>query len=91
MEALALFKIDPSKFDLVLLDMIMPGMKGTDVFKSMKALRPDIRVLLVTGYSTTEEAQTLQKMGLNGVLQKPYTHKELYAALVKVACARGQG
>lgn len=86
LEALAIFKVDPRKFDLVLLDMIMPGMKGTDLFQAMKQLRPDIRALLVTGYSTTEEAQSLQKQGLDGILQKPYSHKDLKTALGKVSC-----
>ncbi|GEM_PF-1187727 len=83
-EAVELFTKDPKQFDLVLLDMIMPEMRGNDVFTEIRKIDPQMRVLLATGYSVSEEAHSLMEQGLNGILQKPFTKKELLVALQKV-------
>lgn len=67
------FREDPAKFDLVMLDLLMPGMSGEDVFRELRAIRPDLRVLLISGYN---EGDILRRLGggpaLN-FLAKPYT------------------
>ena len=49
--ALAAFRADPQRFDLVLADEIMPGMTGTELAAALHAIRPDLPILLMTGFS----------------------------------------
>jgi len=48
---LALFRENPSHFDVVMLDLVMPGLNGEQVLERLRVLRPDVRVLLVSGYT----------------------------------------
>jgi signal transduction histidine kinase/ActR/RegA family two-component response regulator len=70
--------------DLVILDMIMPGMSGDETFRRMKELKPDLPVLLSSGYSLEERAQELIQAGSLGFLQKPYNLAELRSKLEDV-------
>jgi len=63
--------------DLIILDMIMPNMGGGQVFDVVKKIRPEIRVLLSSGYSIDGEAQSIMARGCNGFIQKPFSLKEL--------------
>lgn len=58
-------------FDVVLMDIRMPGMDGVDAFKAMKASRPDIRVILMTAYTAEERIGEAQREGVLRVLSKP--------------------
>ena len=69
--ALELFKSAPNEFDLVITDNTMPGMTGTELATKMLAIRPDIPVILATGYSISEEEA--EKFGLSGFILKPYS------------------
>ncbi len=71
-EAVARFRESPEAFDCVMLDMTMPRMNGAEAFREMRRIRPDVRVLLCSGYD--EEAATAQfaGKGLAGFLQKPF-------------------
>ena len=55
-EALALFKADPSRFDLVITDQTMPEMTGVELAKEVLALRPDMPIIMCTGFSYTVDA-----------------------------------
>jgi two-component system cell cycle sensor histidine kinase/response regulator CckA len=59
--------------DLVILDMIMPGMGGARTFDSLKSLNPDVKVLLSSGYSIDGEARDILERGCKGFIQKPYS------------------
>lgn len=75
-EALQRYRELKSKVDLVILDLIMPGMSGSKTFDLLKEENPDIRVLLSSGYSLTGEASTIMSRGCSGFVQKPYSiHK----------------
>ena len=67
--------------DGVLLDMTMPGMDGLETFRRIKALRPDLPVILSTGYDDSEAANRFPVGALAGVLIKPYDREALAAAL----------
>jgi CheY-like chemotaxis protein len=65
------------EIDLVLLDMVMPGMSGSEVYQRLREINPDVRVLLVSGHVLASEAQTVVDDGARGFVQKPYTAAEL--------------
>jgi len=71
-EGLALYKTSKDRIDLVLLDMIMPGMNGGKVYDRLKAINPDVNVLLISGYSIEGEAKEILARGCNGFMQKPF-------------------
>jgi PAS domain S-box-containing protein len=63
--------------DLVVLDMIMPGMSGAETFKQLKAVDPQVRVLLSSGYSIDGQAADILDQGCRGFIQKPFSANEL--------------
>jgi PAS domain S-box-containing protein len=76
-EALAIYERDPAAIDLVILDMIMPGMGGSATFDRLKAIRPDVAVLLSSGYSLNGQAADILRRGCRGFLQKPFNLGQL--------------
>jgi len=74
-EALGL--VQTHNYDFVFTDLKMPGMSGTEVAKSVKHLRPDIDVVIITGYATVESAVECMKYGAMDYLQKPFSEGEL--------------
>ena len=70
--AVDLFLDQGSRIDLVILDYVMPGMGGREVFDAIKQIRPDVKVLLSSGYSSTDQVAALIERGCNGFIQKPY-------------------
>ncbi|MBX3200803.1 MAG: response regulator [Labilithrix sp.] len=65
----------------VVLDMVMPGLRGREVFVELRKLRPDVPVLLVTGSGDTAEVDEIRALGVAGVLAKPYDDRQLATAL----------
>lgn len=76
-DALNLFKATPHNFDLVITDYTMPEMTGTQLAEAMMAIRPDIPVILCTGFNEQITEQVLEKMGIRHLLMKPFDQKEL--------------
>jgi CheY-like chemotaxis protein len=76
-EALEVFSADPSQFDLVVLDMVMPDIGGKEVFEQLRAKRSDTRVLLSSGYSQDGQASEILRKGCDGFIQKPFDLKQL--------------
>jgi PAS domain S-box-containing protein len=83
LEAVECFQRDPKAIDLVLMDLTMPRLDGREAFQSMRRIRPDIRVILSSGYNEQESIQPFVGKGLAGFLQKPYTLDALRNALRK--------
>ncbi|MDL1969479.1 MAG: response regulator [Candidatus Desulfofervidaceae bacterium] len=83
-EGLSVYQACKDQINLVLLDMIMPKKSGTEVFKTLKSVNPNVKVLLVTGYSLNEQAQAILHNGALGFIQKPYQVKELLKTIRKV-------
>jgi CheY-like chemotaxis protein len=77
LEAVERFQADPASFDLVVMDLTMPRMDGREAFRRLRQIRPDIRVLLSSGYSEQESLQNLLEQGLAGFIHKPYRLEEL--------------
>jgi DNA-binding NtrC family response regulator len=76
-EALLLFNKDPHAFTWVLLDLTMPRRDGLSTFREMKRLRPDIQVILCSGFSEEDAGDRFGGQGLAGFLQKPYSLQQL--------------
>jgi CheY-like chemotaxis protein len=66
-----IYKNNPSEIDLVILDMIMPKQGGHSTFFELKAIDPDVNVLLISGYVSEEEVKDLLEKGAKGFLPKP--------------------
>jgi len=71
-EAVDLYRQKHAEIDLVILDMIMPGLGGSAAFDGMKAVNPSVRVILSSGYSLNGKAQAIMDKGVRFFLQKPY-------------------
>ena len=76
-EAMEIYRADHEKIDLVILDMIMPGMGGGEILDRMKAVHADCRVILSSGYSINGEARTILARGARLFLQKPFRLDDL--------------
>ena len=71
-EAIQIYQENKEKIDLVILDMIMPGMNGEKVFDRLKEINPKIKVLLSSGYSVNGQATHILEKGCKGFIQKPF-------------------
>ncbi|HAJ27149.1 MAG TPA: hypothetical protein DCG53_07890 [Syntrophus sp. (in: bacteria)] len=76
-EAIAVYMEKQKEIDLVILDMIMPGISGGETFDRLREIAPGIKVLLSSGYSINGEAQEILDRGCNGFIQKPFQLSEL--------------
>lgn len=82
---LALEKIAEEPFDLVLLDLKMPGLDGMETLREIKAKDPDIICIMITGYPTIESAVKAVKSGAYDYLTKPCSPDELRVVVVRAA------
>jgi len=76
-EGIGILERDPSAVDLVLLDLTMPGLSGSETFAGLRRIRPDLKVLLSSGYSEEDAAQRFRGGRPAGFLQKPYRALDL--------------
>ena len=83
-EALALFRRDPAQFDLVITDMTMPQMTGDQLAKELLKIRPDIPVVLCTGFSHEINERKAKHFGISAFLMKPFVLRELATTVRKV-------
>lgn len=70
-EALKYFQNHPDDFDLIVTDQVMPGLTGVEIAKAILELRPQLPVLLITGYSEKISAVNAESYGLSGFFSKP--------------------
>jgi two-component system cell cycle sensor histidine kinase/response regulator CckA len=83
-EAVDIFKANRREIKMVILDIIMPDMSGGEVYEKIKALKPDLKVLLASGYSVDGQAIELLERGCDGFIQKPFTIEELSAKIQQI-------
>ncbi|MBI4593940.1 MAG: response regulator [Candidatus Rokubacteria bacterium] len=81
-EALARLTAGPA--DLLVVDYKMPGLDGVEVVRRARALRPEIRVVMITGHGTREVIDAAHTAGAHSVLLKPFTPNELAGAVAAV-------
>lgn len=80
-EAIRILQSSPHSYDLVILDMIMPGMSGKDCIIRMKEMKKDIKILISTGFSEEMDQDSLLAMGVSGILVKPFESAQLTQAI----------
>ncbi len=83
-DAIDIYAAHKKTIDLVILDMIMPGMTGGDVFARLKEIDPNIKAILSSGYSLDNQGKRIMDSGFRGFLQKPYGMKDLSVKIKEV-------
>ncbi|HOI96469.1 MAG TPA: response regulator [Syntrophobacter fumaroxidans] len=83
-EALDIFRESARRIDLVILDMIMPELSGSDTYDELRAMSPGVKVVLSSGYSLNGQAETILARGCNGFIQKPFNVTELSRKLREI-------
>jgi PAS domain S-box-containing protein len=76
-DAIDIYRRESARIDLVILDLIMPGMGGDDIFERLKEINPQVKVILSSGYSVDGKATELLERGCNAFIQKPFSLDEL--------------
>ncbi len=76
-ESIEIYKNNRDKIDIVVLDMVMPDINGAVVYKRLKEINPDVKVLLSSGYSIDGHATEILNQGCDGFIQKPFTLQSL--------------
>ena len=87
-EAIEAISSGKDRMDLVILDLVMPRMSGQQVFEKIRALDPDIKVLVSSGYSREEEIEKMMQKGCDGYILKPFDMATLSKKLDGVLKAR---
>ena len=80
-DALSLFRGDPGSFDLVITDMTMPDMTGVELAGAIRGIRPDLPIILCTGFSEQIDEDSARTLGINTFLMKPVARDQLIAAV----------
>ncbi len=83
-EGVDTFKEHWEELDLVILDLTMPRLSGEEVFAQLRRVKPEVRVLLSSGYNEAETTNRFAGKGLAGFIQKPYTPSELRRKLQEI-------
>jgi len=84
MDALEYFKINYDQVDLVLTDQTMPNMTGLQLTRQIHLIRPDVPVVLLTGFSETIDESELPAMGIDALLMKPFVRKDIALVIREV-------
>jgi PAS domain S-box-containing protein len=83
-EALEIYRRKQSAIDIIVMDLIMPGMGGGETFDRLKQIDPRVKVLLSSGYSINGQASKIMERGCDGFIQKPFNITQLSAKLREI-------
>lgn len=83
-DALEAFQAEPDKFDLVITDQVMPNMTGTELSKNLISVRPDIPVILCSGYPERVIPEELKSIGIKEFIMKPVSRQEIAEVIQRV-------
>ncbi len=76
-DALGLFQADPQRYDLIITDQTMPVMTGMELARKMLAIRPDVPIILLTGYSEAVTSETARQAGIREFIMKPVVEAQI--------------
>jgi CheY-like chemotaxis protein len=83
-DALSIFRAHPDSFDLIITDMTMPGLTGIELARELMLIRPDIPIVLCTGYSQMITPENLNTTGIKEFIVKPFNRSEIAAVIRSV-------
>lgn len=83
LEAVKYFKQDPYRIDLLLTDVMMPGMDGAELTRQLREIRPDLPVLAMSGYVRHEKLDEFREVGISDILPKPIKLEKIMRAVNK--------
>jgi nitrogen-specific signal transduction histidine kinase/CheY-like chemotaxis protein len=83
LDCLKIFQERIDKVDVIILDMIMPGLKGEDVLKKIREIRPDVIVIIASGFMGDEQRVKLKEYKPDGFLDKPFSDRDIVRSIVK--------
>ena len=83
-EALKLFTANPNHFDLVITDQTMPDLTGKDLLQELKKIRPDLRTILCTGFSSKIDEDRAKQQGIDAFCMKPFDLPEMLQTVRRV-------
>lgn len=83
-EAIEIFEADPQAFDLVITDLAMPAMGGNRVIRRLRSIRPDIKIVVCTGYNEELDSERIAQAEADGLLFKPHAKEELIGMIQQV-------
>jgi len=84
LEGISVFKEEKDIVDMVLLDMIMPGLNGAETFFELKKIDSSVKTLILSGYTRDDSVQQIMDNGGCGFIQKPVTHARLFKEIDKI-------
>jgi YesN/AraC family two-component response regulator len=83
-DAIEIYRENWGEIDVIILDMIMPGMGGGETFEILKSINPDVKVILSSGYSINGKAREIMNRGCKAFIQKPFQMADLSDKIKKV-------
>jgi predicted ATPase/signal transduction histidine kinase/ActR/RegA family two-component response regulator len=89
--ALQAFRAEPKRFDLVLTDETMPELTGTELARELRQLRPEMSIILASGYSGAQLAERAQAAGVIDVLRKPLVRRDIAESVARALQAQLAG
>jgi PAS domain S-box-containing protein len=89
--ALSLFRKDPAGFDIVVTDMKMPEMMGDKLALALMEIRPDVPVILYTGYNEHLSEEKARSMGIREIVMKPFAMRDMASVIRKVLDEKDKG
>ena len=84
LDAIELFKENPGRFDAIVLDMVMPRMSGLEAIQHLQSIRPDVKIIGISGYSTDGKEWDIHGQKVQGFLSKPFEIEDLVGTLNRV-------
>jgi PAS domain S-box-containing protein len=87
--ALAVFRKDPKAVDLVITDQLMPGMTGLELAGALAKIRPDLPIILCTGFSEQVDSGTVGQNGVRDLIMKPFTLQDITRLIAKALKDKG--
>jgi nitrogen-specific signal transduction histidine kinase/ActR/RegA family two-component response regulator len=86
--ALEIVRAEPERFDVMLIDEVMPGLSGTSLAAEIRRLRPDMPILLMSGYNGSDLIERAQFAGVDAVLRKPLVSGDIAEPIARVLAGR---